>query len=171
MNIQLLAAAALMTALAVFVAFLIAGAVAGAPFFPARRAAVEAMAALAAPAPGELWVDLGSGDGGVLIAAANAGARALGYEINPVLVLVARLRIRWSGARGQARVVWGSYWGADLSGAAVVSVYGIPHRMKRIQDKLRAELRPGARVVSLDFPFPDWPAARMADGVALYRVT
>lgn len=157
--------------LAAFIILMTPSLLAGVPWVPARARAVEAMIALARPAPGELWVDLGSGDGRILIAAARAGARAVGYEVNPFLVFYSRLAIRLQGMSGRADVRWTSYWPADLSEADVVSLYASVPLMPRLQDKLRAGLKPGARVVSLVFRFPDWKPEKTDARLFLYRKT
>ena len=141
----------------------------GAPFVPTSRARVGAMLALAKPKPGELWVDLGSGDGRILVAASLAGARAVGYEFHPLLVLLSRLAIARHGLRGLASVLRANLWKADLSKADIVSLYLMPYRMERMQAKLRAELKPGCRIVSNAFPIADWPPAGFDNQVFLYN--
>lgn len=145
------------------------GFVYGAPFVPTRRERVDAMLELAKPGPGELWVDLGSGDGRILVAAAQAGARAVGYEFHPLLVLLSRLAIARSGLGRLASVLQGDLWKADLSKADVVSLYLMPYRMERMRAKLEAELKPGCRIVSNAFPIGGWPAAGFDRQVFLYR--
>jgi hypothetical protein len=144
------------------------GFVRGAPFVPTRRARAAKMLEFARPRPGESWIDLGSGDGRLLIAAARAGATAVGYEFHPLLIFWSRLAIRFHGLQGLAEVRRGDLWAADVSKADVVSIYMMPWWMLRMQKKLRAELKPGCRVVSNAFLFPDWAPAAYEDRVALY---
>lgn len=138
------------------------------PYVPASSAKVRLIVELAGIKAGERAADLGSGDGRIIIAFARAGAQAYGFEINPALVLLARFRIRLAGLRGKAFVHWKSFWGQDFSSFDMVAVYGMPHIMKDLEAKLHKELKPGARVVSLTFPFPTWPHLKKEDGAYLY---
>ena len=140
----------------------------GAPFVPTSRDRVAAMVRLAAPKAGELWVDLGSGDGRILVAAAETGVRTIGYEFHPVLVLLSRFTIFRHGLRGRASVRLEDLWGADLSKADIVSLYLIPHRMEQMKAKLFAELRPGCRVVSNAYEFDGWAPQTREDSISLY---
>lgn len=167
LQVVLAAASALLFVSAVL---LLLGFILGAPFVPTPFAQVETMVRLARPKPGELWVDLGSGDGRILLAAARTGARAVGYEFHPLLVLLSRFAIARSGLRDRAAVAQQDLWKADLSEAGVVSLFLIQHRMAGVKRKLLAELKPGARVVSYAFDFAGWEPAAREDRVSLYVV-
>jgi len=144
----------------------------GAPFVPTDSRNVEEMIRLAGLKPGERLADLGSGDGRILIAAAKAGAQADGWEISPFLWLWSKWKIRRAGVADRARAHLGSYWEEKFSGSDVITLFLINTQMERMQKKLRAELRPGSRVVSYAFKFPGWEiAARNDHGVYLYRQT
>jgi protein-L-isoaspartate O-methyltransferase len=138
------------------------------PYVPARPAKVGLMTKLAGIKAGERAVDLGSGDGRIVIAFARAGAQAHGFEINPALVILSRLNILRAGLKGRAFIHWKSFRGQDFSAFSVVAVYGLPHIMKNLEAKLRKELKPGARVVSLAFPFPSWRHFKKEESVYLY---
>ena len=105
---------------------------------------------------GERVVDLGSGDGRLLIALAQAGAEAHGFEHNPMLVWRARRNIKKAGLEGKAFAHHGNFWKQDASRFSAVVIYGIPYIMLRLEQKLQRELPPGARVVAHSFPFPTW---------------
>ncbi len=124
----------------------------GAIYFPTSTRSVETMLRFAEIRSGDKVVDLGSGDGRILIAAAKAGAEAVGYEINPILVRRSRRAIARAGI--SATVYWESFWRADLSQFDVVIVYGIPYIMKDLQKKLERELQPGTKIISNAFTFP-----------------
>ena len=140
----------------------------GAPFVPTSRKRLRIMLELAKPKPGELWIDLGSGDGRLIIAAARAGARAVGYEIHPMLVALTKIKIWFYGLGGRAQVKLVNFWPVDLSKADIISLYLIPNKMARLQKKLSAGLKPGCRVVSNAFRFPDWTPSAEKDRVKLY---
>ena len=98
----------------------------GAIYDPSSQAEAESMAAIADVRPGEMAADLGSGDGRVVCALARAGAIAHGYEINPILVLVSRRKIRGAGLAGRAFIHWGNFWRKDLSNYSLVTTFQVP---------------------------------------------
>ena len=140
----------------------------GPPFVGTGPGNLRAMMDLARLRPDELLIDLGSGDGRLLIAAARAGCRAVGYEMNPFLVLSSRLAVRRLGLQRRVRVVWGDFWQADLGTADVVTVFGFSTIMERLAAKFSAELKPGARVVSARYRLAGWPVAGQSGEVFLY---
>jgi len=164
----LLVAAAFMIA---WLTYLIAvpGLAGGPPFVTTKDAQAGTMAALAGLRPGETIVDLGSGDGRLLVAAAKAGCLAVGYEINVFLVLWSRFSAMRHGVSRRVRVRWGNFWKADLSRADVVMVFGFDGIMERLGSKFAAELRPGARVVAHRYPLPGWRPIAEEGRVFLYR--
>lgn len=117
---------------------------------------------------GEKAVDLGSGDGRMVIALAKAGAESYGYEINPFLVALARKNIKKAGLEEKAFVFQKNFWKEDLSRFDIIAVYGILHIMKRLEVKLKKELKENARVASNAFPFPTWKHAKEREGIYLY---
>ncbi|TSC79995.1 MAG: hypothetical protein G01um101429_307 [Parcubacteria group bacterium Gr01-1014_29] len=141
----------------------------GAPFVPSNKKKIKNMLALLGVLQGIRAVDLGSGDGRLVVALARAGAQAHGYERNPILVFLARSRIWFAGLAEKAFIHHGSFWGADLSSFDVVVVYGISGIMRELEEKLERELQPGARIVSNTFPFPSWQPKREAEKVYLYE--
>lgn len=141
----------------------------GAPFVPTKGSIVNSMIKLAGVQPGEKAVDLGSGDGRLVIALARAGAEAHGYEINPALVFVSRLNIRRAGLKGKAFVHWGSFWRKDYSPFDVITIYGLIAIMKKLEPKLLAQLPAGARVISHTFKFPTWPITARENEAYLYK--
>lgn len=140
----------------------------GAFYVPTKRKYVPRIITMLDPKPGEKVVDLGSGDGRLLIALAEAGAEAHGYEHNPLLVARSRALCRKRGLEKKAFVHMENFWNADLSSFDGAIIYGIPYIMARLEKKLRAELHPGARVVSNAFKFPSWKPAAKDRGVYLY---
>jgi cyclopropane fatty-acyl-phospholipid synthase-like methyltransferase len=129
----------------------------GAPFIPTKREGLERVMKLAQVRPGAKALDIGSGDGRIVIALARAGAEAHGVENNPLLVWWSRRKIRQAGLEGRAFIHRADLWGFDCSGFDTITLFGITHIMRRLGKKLRRELKPGARIVSMAFEFPDWP--------------
>lgn len=103
---------------------------------------------------GERVVDLGSGDGRLLIAFAERGVEAHGYEINPFLVLYSRRKIRKRGLQTRALVHWKNFWKVDLSKFNVVTIFQVGYVMEKLERKLRRELHAGSRIVSNNWWFP-----------------
>lgn len=131
----------------------------GALFVPTPGVRVRAFLEAVSIGPGETVVDLGCGDGRVLRAVRKRyGAEVLGYEVNPFAYLMGRLL---AFGRPGVNIRFGNFWKADLSGAQVVFCYLFPDVMSKMSAKLKAELAPGARVVSCNFPLPGWRPERV----------
>ena len=118
--------------------------------------------------------DLGSGDGEVVVQAASEGMAASGFELNPSLVAISKLR--WALARvsaapgGSARFVIGNLLEAPIGGEDVIMVFGVPPLMPLVADKLAKEAKDGSLVFCHRFPLPGWTHIREGDGCLLYRV-
>lgn len=140
----------------------------GAPFVPTDRRNVERMIAALALKPEEKFADLGAGDGRLVVAAARAGARAEGWEINPYLWLAAKYNIWRSGLGARAKMHLGSYWWEKFHDTGAISLFLINTQMARMEKKLLDELPAGSRVVSYAFKFPGWQPSSSANGVHLY---
>jgi SAM-dependent methyltransferase len=124
---------------------------------PTDRTTMRRLLLLGEAHPGDHVVDLGSGDGRIVVAAAREfGAHATGVEIDPLRVLWARAWIRLAGVADRARIVRGNMYTFDVSDADVVILFLSPTANLRLQDRLRASLRPGARVVSYYHPIWGW---------------
>ncbi len=148
----------------------------GALYVSTAKARVLAFLDAVAPEPGQLLVDLGCGDGRVLRCASRRyRVQARGYELNPLAYLKARLL---SVGYADVAIHRKNFWTVDLSPADVVCCYLYPDVMLRLAGKLRAELKPGATVVSCNFPLPGFhpdsvlrPGGRRTnDPVFIYRI-
>jgi hypothetical protein len=119
--------------------------------------------------PGETVCDLGSGTGAALIIAAREfGARAVGYEIEPLHCIVAWVAALVSGVITRVSVRQQNLYKADLTAADVVFVQLNPIAVERLQPLLENGMRPGTRVVSLSFPFEGWEPADMDIGYLIF---
>lgn len=143
----------------------------GAPYVPSSDRKILIMVKLAGIKPGERAADFGSGDGRVVMAFARAGAKAHGFEVNPILVWLSRRKIRAADLNDRAHIHWRSFWRMDAGDFDVIAVFGISHIMRPLERKLRRELKPGARVISNAFAFPQWPPTRVEDSVYRYDQT
>lgn len=141
----------------------------GAIYLPTDRRSVENMVALADIKPGTRAVDLGSGDGRIVIAMSRAGALADGFEINPILAFLSRRKIKRLNLSGQARIFRQNFWTADLSSYDVVMVFGMTHIMEKLEKKLKTELKDEAVIVSNVFRFPGLTEISHDQGIYLYK--
>ena len=128
---------------------------------PTPPALVEKMLDLAGVTAADYVVDLGSGDGRNVIAAAKRGARALGVEYNPDLVALSRRKADAEGVSGKAQFVEGDMFEADLSRATVLALFLIPENLLRLKPNFM-RLAPGTRIVSNGFEIPGWNVERAA---------
>lgn len=153
---------------AIVLAYLL-GLLNGALYIPTDRQMTEDMLDVAGLHPEDTLVDLGSGDGRLVITAAKRGIPSVGYEINPVLVWLSRRRAKKEGVSMLATFHWKDFWNVDLSPYSVVMVFGIGHIMGRLEKKLGKELKPGSRVVCNLFAFPNLEGKK-ENGVFVYRM-
>jgi len=131
-----------------------------APYIPTPQTVVEKMLEAAHVKPGEVVYDLGAGDGRIVIAAAQEfGARAVGVEILPDVCEKARERIKSLGLDDRVTMIQNSAFRVDLSPADVVTLYLLTSSNERLKPNLEKYLKPGARVVSNQFPMKGWKAA------------
>jgi len=131
-----------------------------APYVPTPQAIVERMLEAGRVKPGEMVYDLGSGDGRIVITAAQKfGARAVGVELQASLCRIASERIKALGLEDRVRMVQASALHVDLSPADVVTMYLLTSSNERLRPNLEKYLKPGARVVSNQFPIKGWKPA------------
>jgi protein-L-isoaspartate O-methyltransferase len=132
------------------------------PAIPTPQYLVDRMLEAGHVKPGEMVYDLGSGDGRVVISAAQKfGARAVGVELMPDLVRKARERIQSLGLTDRVTIVEDSALRVDLSPADVVTMWFLTDSNLRLRPHLEKQLKIGARVVSNEFPIRGWKATEM----------
>jgi SAM-dependent methyltransferase len=122
---------------------------------PTPAEVVEKMLDIAKVTSEDVVMDLGSGDGRLVIAAARRGARAVGVEFNPDLVNLSRQRAKEAGVDGKASFLVGDMYQADISQASVMALFLLTANLDRLKDKLLA-LRPGSRIVVNTFQVTGW---------------
>jgi SAM-dependent methyltransferase len=126
-------------------------------FVPTPPAIVDAMLKVARVTPTDLIYDLGSGDGRIVITAAQKyGARGIGIEIDPELIKEATKKASKAGVADHVTFLQADLFKTDLSEASVVTLFLSPSINRRLEAKLKRELKPGSRVVSHRFPIDDW---------------
>jgi SAM-dependent methyltransferase len=137
----------------VLIAFLLTMLLASAaPWVPTRRKDMERILKLAKIKPGEVFYDLGCGDGRLVAEAARAGAAATGFDISLMSYLMALARLVAEGS--SAKIVFKDFFRQDLRGADIVYLFLTPTAMPKVEKKLKAELKKGSRVISYTFSIP-----------------
>ncbi len=122
---------------------------------PTPEDLVQAMLDLAKVTPNDFVMDLGSGDGRIVIAAAKRGARAVGIEYNPDMVELSRRNAEKAGVSDKATFVNADIFATDFSQATVITMYLLPQLNLRLKPVI-LNLKPGTRIVSHAFTMGDW---------------
>ncbi|XP_049624981.1 ATP synthase subunit C lysine N-methyltransferase [Suncus etruscus] len=131
------------------------------PFVPATPRQVENVLRMVQGRSG-LLVDVGSGDGRIVTAAAKQGFRAVGYELNPWLVWFSRYHAWREGVQDLTTFHLSDLWKVNFSQYSNVVIFGVPQMMPLLAEKLEQELAEDARVVACRFPFPSWKPDQVA---------
>jgi 16S rRNA A1518/A1519 N6-dimethyltransferase RsmA/KsgA/DIM1 with predicted DNA glycosylase/AP lyase activity len=158
-NISLVMCALLFFAFTFVVAF-------GAPFLPTLKDRVPEALELTNLKPGQTILELGSGDGRVLIAAARKGINSVGYELNPLLVVYSKLRaIKY---RKYVKIIWGNYWVKQWPKADAIFVFLLQPYMQKLDTKIIQNYPEGIKLVSFAFTIPDKKPKKEIKGLYLY---
>jgi len=135
-------------------------------FAPTPEEAARKMMQIARLRRGEVFYDLGSGDGTLLIIAAKEfGARAVGVEIQNKLVAYSRRRVRNLGLKDKIEVIKGDFFKVNVSGADVLALYLTPWALDKLKFKLEKELRQGVRTVVYKYPMDGWKPKEIHNAV------
>ena len=154
--------AILVSVLACFAAVLLTGA----PYLPTLSTQITAALELADLQAGETLLELGCGDGRVLIAAARQGWQVVGYELNPLLVLVAWLRTR--RYRKQVKIIWGNFWNQPWPPAQAIFIFLLPKYMPKLHKKVIQYKHKPVKLVSFAFEIPGQKPTHRKAGVFAY---
>lgn len=147
--------------------FVVISIIIGAPYVPIVSWVIDNVIVISSAKKGERAIDLGSGDGRVVIALAKKGLLADGYEINPFLVALSKYKIKRANVKN-ARIYLGNFWNLDISNYDIVTIFVVPYIMEKLEKKLRAQLKKGARVITMSHPFPHWTPVKKGQSVYLY---
>lgn len=140
----------------------------GAPYLPTLSKQKLAALELLDLEPGQTLIELGSGDGRVLLAAAEKGLKVIGYELNPILVIYSRLRT-WH-YRKYVKIVWGNFWWYVWPRADGIYVFLLDRYMKKLDKKIIQNYpEQKVKLVSFAFKIPDKKIQEEKDGVYLYN--
>ena len=131
----------------------------GGPYVPTPQVVVDEMLRIGKVGPNDFVIDLGSGDGVIVLTAAQKlKARGFGVDIDPELVKLSNNEAKKRGVADRASFQVQDVFKADISKATVVTLYLLPGMMMNLRPKIFNELKPGTRVVSHDYHFDDWRA-------------
>ena len=139
----------------------------GAPYLPTLKPQVAVAFQLANLKPGQTLLELGCGDGRVLIAAAKLGVNSIGYELNPLLALAAWARTR--RYRSNVRVIWGNYWHKKWPPSDCIFTFLLERYMPKLDNMINAYPTKPVVLISFAFKVPKKDVAGTKDGVFLYR--
>lgn len=139
----------------------------GAPFLPTLSEHIPRALDLIDLKQGQTLLELGSGDGRVLAAAAERGLRAVGYEINPILVMISRFRTRKYGDRVQ--VIRGNYWTKSWPHVDGIFVFLLQPYMQKLDKKITQQYNTHIKLVSFAFHIPDREPTKKRLGLFLYN--
>lgn len=141
------------------------------PYVPTPNQVVEAMLKLAKVTPNDTVIDLGCGDGRIVITAARTyGARGIGVDLNPERIAEAEANAKSAKVESRVKFIQEDLFKADLREASVVTLYLLPSVNARLKPRLLEQLKPGSRIVSHSFDMPDWEPAekQQIDGRTIY---
>lgn len=139
----------------------------GPPYLPTMRKQTDVALEMLHLQPGETLLELGSGDGRVMLAAAKRGLKVVGIELNPILVLFS-IFITWR-YRKQVRVIWGTYWGKPWPRADAIFTFMLPKYMGRLDQRIELWHPKPVRLASFAFTIPNKDPIREQAGVYLYE--
>lgn len=126
------------------------------PYVPTPQDVVERMLDMAKLTKDDIHIDLGSGDGRIVIAAARRGARSLGIDLNPTRIEEANENARKAGVTDRVTFVQGNLFDLKIADATVLTMYLLQGVNLQLRPRILTEMRPGSRVVSHAFSMNDW---------------
>lgn len=140
----------------------------GAPYLPTLSKQTETALDLLQLKPGQTLLELGCGDGRVLVAAAERGLCVVGYELNPILALTSWVRtIKY---RDKVKIVWGNYWTKSWPEADGIFVFLLDKYMIKLDKKITQNYsNKKIKLVSFAFEIPNKTAAKSSNGLFLYQ--
>ncbi len=140
----------------------------GAPYLPTLKKQTDVALDMLGLKPGQVLLELGCGDGRVVQQAAKRGSKVIGYELNPLLVLVARLRT-WK-YRKNIKIIWGDYWVKDWPTADGIFVFLLDRYMKKLDKKIIQQYSERSiKLTSIAFKVPGKKPVKVRHGVFLYQ--
>lgn len=140
------------------------------PYVGAKKESIRNITKLANLKKGETIIDLGSGDGRLLFEAAGVGAFATGYEVNPFMIVLSTIKRYLKGYDQEVKIKNLSMWNSDLKIADVIFVYSLAKKMKKFEDFIYKNAKPGTRIIVNTNHFPSKKPTKTLGKIFLYTV-
>jgi hypothetical protein len=140
----------------------------GAFYYPSKEKSIQNMIKLIKPNSKDVFVDLGSGDGCIVIAAAKMGLKSIGYELNPLLVRKSRKRIKKLKLSHLATIELKNFWKIDFKKADIVYIYQFPKYINKLEKIFQKANHP-ITVISNQYPFPHQKPFLTKDKLYFYK--
>lgn len=153
-----------------YLIFSIISELSGAPFVPSKGSSVRQMLDLAQIEKDEKLIDLGSGDGRIVFEATKYGIDAWGVDINAVLIIFSKLK-SYITKNNNAHFEYKNIFNVDLTKFDVVTLYCLPKTINKLEDKLRKELKPSARIISNTFDLKNAQIIKQEGKIRVYQFT
>lgn len=141
----------------------------GAPFEASRKKRVKEIIGISGVKKGDKVIELGSGDGRIVIEFAKKGAIVKGFEINPILVYISRRKIKKENLQNNAKIYWKSFWKADFSKYDLIVLFQFPTIMKRLENKIKQQAKENVKIISNTWKFPSLKLIKDVGNVRLYE--
>lgn len=141
----------------------------GAPYEGTGRKKVKDIVEIADARKNDKVVDLGSGDGRIVMAFAEKGIEAHGYEINPFLVIASKIKIQKKGLEKKAFIHWKSFWKVNLNKYDIIILFQYKTLMNKIHEKLKKELNKSQKIISYYWKFKKGNFTKNIKDVYLYK--
>ena len=139
----------------------------GAPYLQTLRNQIDGAFELLDLKKGQTLIELGSGDGRILLEAGKRGIKAIGYELNPFLVIYSKVKT-WK-YRGEVKIIWGNYWRKDLPEADGIFVFLLDRYMLKLNNKIVQDFKQPIKLVSFAFKIPKKKIIDSKQGLFLYK--
>lgn len=141
----------------------------GAPYEGIKEKPLKKMIKIANPKKEDIVVDLGSGDGRIVIEFAKKGIRAVGLEINPFLVIYSRRKIKKLGLEKTAKIYWKNFWREDFKKFSIITTFQYFTISKKLENKIKKECKKGTKIISHYWKFPNLKIKKEKEKIYLYQ--
>jgi hypothetical protein len=140
----------------------------GAFYYPSQEKSIQTMIKLASSKPNDIFIDLGSGDGCAIIAAAKMGLKSIGYKLNPLLVRKSRKKIEKLKLSHLATIELKNFWKIDFQKADIVYIYQFPKYINKLEKIFQKTNHP-LTIISNQYPFPHQKPFLTKDKLYFYK--
>ncbi|HEY4963989.1 MAG TPA: hypothetical protein VIH90_04805 [Candidatus Saccharimonadales bacterium] len=139
----------------------------GAPYLPTLKPQIDTLFELSNIKPGQTIIELGCGDGRILIEAAKRGIKSVGYELNPLLVIYAKLKVR--KYKGLVVIKWANFWSINWPETDYIFTFLLDRYMTKLDDKISGYKYLPVTLITFAFEIPGRETLKQKNGIFLYR--